>query len=50
MCDSDLEHCSHEKDLGVWISYDLTWKKHVQTQSAKANKILGYMQREQHNA
>ena len=45
MGDSDLEHCSHEKDLGVWISYDLTWKKHVQTQSAKANKILGYAKR-----
>ena len=45
MGDSDLEHCSHEKDLGVWISYDLTWKKYVQTQSAKANKILGYAKR-----
>ncbi|CAB4010142.1 Hypothetical predicted protein [Paramuricea clavata] len=45
MDDSDLEHCSHEKDLEVWISSDLTWKKQVQTQSAKANKILGYAKR-----
>ena len=40
-----LEHCSHERDLGFWISTDLTWKKQVQTQSAKANKILGYVKR-----
>ena len=45
MGDLQLEHCSHERDLGVWISTDLTWKKQVQTQSAKANKILGYVKR-----
>ena len=45
MGDSDLEQCSDEKDLGVWISSDLTWKKQAQTQSSKANKILGYAKR-----
>ena len=41
--DLQLEHCSHERDLGVWISTDLTWKKQVEAQSGKANKILGYV-------
>jgi hypothetical protein len=45
MGDLQLEHCSHERDLGVWISTDLSWKKQVQTHSAKANKILGYVKR-----
>ena len=45
MDDLQLEHCSHERDLGVWISTDLTWKKQVEAQSGKANKILGYVKR-----
>ena len=34
-----------EKDLGVWISKDLTWSKQVNEQSSRANKLLGYLQR-----
>ena len=45
MGDLEIEHCSHERDLGGWISTDLTWKKQVQTQSAKANKSFGYGKR-----
>ena len=32
---------NNEKDLGVWVSSDLTWKKQVNEQTVKANKILG---------
>ena len=45
MGDLQLKHCSHERDLGVWISTDLTWKKQVESRSGKANKILGYVKR-----
>ena len=34
-----------EKNLGVWISSDLTWNKQVVEQSSKANKLLGFMKR-----
>ncbi len=34
-----------EKDLGVWISSDLTWNKQVVEQSSKANKLLGFIKR-----
>ena len=34
-----------EKDLGVWITNDLTWSKHVHEKSARANKLLGYSKR-----
>ena len=34
-----------EKDLGVWISKDLTWYKQVNEQSSRANKLLGYLKR-----
>lgn len=37
MEDLQLEYCSQERDLGVWISADLTWKKQVETQNAQAN-------------
>ena len=33
------------KDLGVWISEDLTWYKQVNEQSSRANKLLGYLKR-----
>ena len=36
---------NNEKDLGVWVSSDLAWKKQVNEQTAKANKILGYIRR-----
>ena len=34
---TQLDHCAHERDLGVWISSDLSWKNQVNAQSAKAN-------------
>ena len=36
-----LELYAAEKDLGVWISKDLTWYKQVNEQSSRANKLLG---------
>ena len=34
-----------KKDLGVWISKDLTGYKQVNEQSLRANKLLGYLKR-----
>ena len=34
-----------ERDLGVWVQNNLTWNKQVDYQSAKANKLLGYIRR-----
>ena len=34
-----------EKDLGVWITNDLTWNKQIYEQSARANGLLGYIKR-----
>ena len=36
-----LELYAAEKDLGVWISQDLTWYKQANEQSSRANKLLG---------
>ena len=38
-----LELYAAEKDLGVWISKDLTWYKQVNEQSSRTNKLLGYL-------
>ena len=40
-----LEFVSAEKDLGLYITDDLTWSKHVGDQYAKANKLLGFIRR-----
>ena len=40
-----LELYSAEKELGVWISKDLTWYKQVNEQSSRANKLLWYLKR-----
>ena len=40
-----LENTSSERDLGVWVTDNLTWTKQVAEQSAKANKLLGYVRR-----
>ena len=40
-----LELYAAEKDLGVWISKDLTWHKQVNEQSLRVNKLLGYLKR-----
>ena len=41
-----LEWYAAEKDLGVWITKDLTWYKpqtSINEQSSRANKLLGYL-------
>ena len=41
--DNELITTSAEKDLGIWVSSDLTWTKHVLEHYAKANKLLGFV-------
>ena len=43
--ETPLESCDTEKDLGVWVSSNLTSDKHVTEQCAKANKLLGFVSR-----
>ena len=38
--ETPLESCDTEKDLGVWVSSNLTSDKQVTEQCAKANKLL----------
>ena len=38
-----LEITKSERDLGVWMSTDLTWNNQVVEQSSHANKLLGYI-------
>ena len=38
-----IERVSHFKYLGVWISDDLRWSKHVESICCKARILLGYM-------
>ena len=40
-----IELVSHFKYLGVWISDDLTWRKHIESVCCKARRLLGYMYR-----
>lgn len=40
-----LETCESEKDLGVWVSSDLSWDKQIYEQCTKANKLLGFVRR-----
>ena len=40
-----LECLPHMKDLGVIVSSDLTWSKHIEVIVAKANKTLGLIKR-----
>ena len=40
-----LEVVKAEKDLGVLISSDMTWKGHIILVVAKANKMLGFLKR-----
>ena len=40
-----IDTTENEKDLGVWLSSKLTWKKQVYVQTAKANKLLGHISR-----
>ena len=43
--DSALIPIKHERDLGVWISSDLTFNKHINEQCTQAKKMLGYIRR-----
>ena len=43
--DNMLENVENERDLGVWISNNLTWRKQVLEQCSKANKMLGFIKR-----
>ena len=40
-----IELVRHYKYLGVWISDDLTWSKHIDSVCCKARCLLGYMYR-----
>ena len=43
--ETPLESCDTAKDLGVWVSSNLTSDKQVTEQRAKANKLLGFVRR-----
>ena len=43
--ETHLESCDTEKDLGVWVSSNLTSDKQVTEQCAKANKLLDFVSR-----
>ena len=36
---------TQEKDLGAWVTSNLTWKKQTLDRCAQANKLLGYLNR-----
>ena len=40
-----LENVTEAKYLGVTISSDLRWSKHVSNTEKKANKVLGFLRR-----
>lgn len=40
-----LEHVQHITDLGIIVSSDLTWKKHIESTCASSNKKLGLIKR-----
>ena len=41
----ELETLHEEKDLGVWVSSELSWKKQVIELSSKTNKLMGFERR-----
>ena len=41
----DLEVVESEKDLGVMIANDTSWKEHIVMIVAKANRMLGFLKR-----
>ena len=43
--DDILPDSENERDLGIWISNNLTWRKQVLEQCSKASKMLGFIKR-----
>ena len=41
----NIQQTDSERDIGVWVENSLTWNKHVNEHSTKANKLLGYIRR-----
>ena len=40
-----LKHCDYAKYLGITISKDMRWTRHIDTITAKANSKLGFVKR-----
>jgi len=40
-----LKHCDYAKYLGINISKDMRWTRHIDTITAKANSKLGFVKR-----
>jgi len=40
-----LERVAVEKDLGIWISHDLSWNHHVEIISSRAEKMPNLLHR-----
>ena len=38
-----IEKVRHFKYLGIWVSDDLTWSKHIESICCKAQRLLGYI-------
>ena len=49
LCVVVLQHVSEARYLGVLLSDDLQWSKHVQHITAKANSMLGLLRRNLHH-
>ena len=42
---NELKATAPEKDVGTWITSDLTWTKQVLDQCSRANQLLGFVKR-----